>query len=98
MGVPDFDPEGGGPEYLYNRLVAHIEELIRTNELKTGTRLPGERDFAKQFGVSIGTARRATQILRERGLIATLPAKGHYIAAPPPENSAVDVGVDEEQY
>jgi GntR family transcriptional regulator len=87
MAVPKFNPKEEGPEYLYNRLVAHLEELIRNDELKAGTRLPGEREFAKRFGVSIGTARKATQILRERGRLKTLPAKGHYVVPIPPDQS-----------
>jgi DNA-binding GntR family transcriptional regulator len=42
--------------------------------------LPGERALAEEFGVALGTVRRAVQELRERGAVVTLPSKGTYIA------------------
>jgi DNA-binding GntR family transcriptional regulator len=34
------------------------------------------------YQVSIGTVRRAVRELRERGLVATLPAKGTFVVGP----------------
>lgn len=43
-------------------------------------KLPGERDLAKEFGVSYATARHAMAILRQRGLIVSVHGRGTYVA------------------
>ncbi|WP_433470025.1 winged helix-turn-helix domain-containing protein [Spirillospora sp. CA-128828] len=48
--------------------------------LSPGARLPGERDLAEEYGVVLGTARRAVEELRERGLVVTLASKGTFVA------------------
>ena len=78
-GVERFNPEAGGPAYLYARMADHLEARIRTGDLPEGARLPGERDLAEEYGVAVGTARRAVEELRQRGLAVTLPAKGTFI-------------------
>ena len=65
--------------YLYKELADFIAGQVQRGDLKPGTRLPPEREFADMYGVSIGTARRATRELRERGLVTTLPIKGSFI-------------------
>jgi DNA-binding GntR family transcriptional regulator len=79
--VPEFDSEAGGPAYLYARMADHLQARIEAGEIRPGARLPGERDLAAEYGVALGTARRAVEELRRRGLVITLPAKGTYIAA-----------------
>jgi GntR family transcriptional regulator len=78
--VPEFDPEAGPPAYTYVRVADHVSARIGAGELTEGARLPGERDLADEYGVAIGTVRRAIEELRERGLVVTLPAKGTYVA------------------
>jgi GntR family transcriptional regulator len=78
-GVQEFDPGAGEPAYLYARMADHIAARIRVGELSAGSRLPGERDLAAEYGVAIGTARRAILELRHRGLVVTLPAKGTFV-------------------
>ena len=43
-------------------------------------KLPSERDLADEFGVSYMTVRRATAILRERGLIVSVHGRGTFVA------------------
>ncbi|GAA2204147.1 hypothetical protein GCM10009850_002050 [Nonomuraea monospora] len=69
-----------GPGYVYVQVADHIVARIGAGELVPNSRLPGERDLAKEYGVAQGTIRRAVQELRDRGLVVTLPAKGTYIA------------------
>jgi GntR family transcriptional regulator len=80
-GVPPFDPDSGEPAYVYVRMADHLAARIRAGDLPPGTRLPGERDLAAEYGVALGTARRAVSELRERGLAITLPAKGTFVTS-----------------
>jgi GntR family transcriptional regulator len=67
------------PEYAYVQVADLIEAKIRAGELAAGSRLPGEIALRAEYGVSLSTVRRATQILRERGLVGTRPVKGTFI-------------------
>jgi len=78
--VPEFDPDAGGPAYTYVRVADHVAARIAAGELAPGSRLPAERDLAAEYGVALGTARRAVEELRGRGLVVTLPAKGTFVA------------------
>jgi DNA-binding GntR family transcriptional regulator len=80
MAVPPFDPDAGGPGYAYMKITEHITARITAGELRPGARLPGEQDLAEEYGVALGTIRRAISELRDRGLVITLPAKGTYVA------------------
>ncbi|PRX92023.1 winged helix-turn-helix domain-containing protein [Allonocardiopsis opalescens] len=66
-------------EYVYVQMADHIEARIASGDLNSGARLPGERDLAAEYEVSIDTARRAIRVLRDRGAVRTLPAKGTFI-------------------
>lgn len=81
--VPKWDPQGGGPAYTYARVADHLAARIEAGELAPGARLPSERDLAAEYGVALGTARRAIVELRDRGLVVTLPAKGTFVAEGP---------------
>ena len=86
VGVPDFDPGAGGPAYVYVLMAYHVAARISTGELPPGARLPGERDLAAEYQVALGTVRRAIEELRSRGLVVTLPAKGTFVVAVPPDD------------
>ncbi len=79
MEVPPFDPAAIGPGYVWAAVSGHIAARIAAGELRSGDRLPAERDMALAYGVSDGTIRRALADLRERGLVQTFPQKGSYI-------------------
>ncbi|AYY14879.1 GntR family transcriptional regulator [Actinobacteria bacterium YIM 96077] len=81
--IPPFTCDDEGPEYLYITVAEHLAARIRSGELPVRARLPGERDLAVEYGVAIGTVRRATRVLRARGLVVTLPAKGTYVLRAP---------------
>ncbi|MGI5252761.1 GntR family transcriptional regulator [Actinacidiphila glaucinigra] len=68
------------PVYVYVQLADDIAAQIAEGRLAPGAMLPGERDLAGIYGVAYLTARRAVKLLRERGLVVTLPAKGTYVA------------------
>lgn len=58
----------------------HLAARIASGELPPGAMLGGERALSEEYGVALGTARRAIEELRDRGLVVTLPAKGTYVA------------------
>jgi Transcriptional regulators len=76
------------PVYLYVQVADDITAQIADGRLAPGAMLPAERDLARQYGVAYLTARRAVRLLRERGLVVTLPAKGTYVAEPPGSTGA----------
>jgi GntR family transcriptional regulator len=78
---PVIDPSG--PQLVYVQVADHIENLIRSGELAIGARLPAERDLAAEYGVAYDTIRRATALLRERGLIQTVHGRGTFVIAAP---------------
>ena len=81
--VPQWDPDAGGPAYVYMRVADHIAARIAARSLPAEARLPAERDLAAEYAVAIGTARRAVLELRDRGLVVTLPGKGTYVVGRP---------------
>ncbi|WP_342668946.1 winged helix-turn-helix domain-containing protein [Amycolatopsis taiwanensis] len=72
-------------DYVYKKMAEHIELRIESGELKPNTPLPAERRLADEYGVSLGTARRATELLRERQLVFTLRSKGTFVTNRPIE-------------
>lgn len=67
------------PVYLYLQVADHIAARIESGELPKGARLPGERDLADEYRVSLQTARRAVEELRDRGLVQTVRVKGTFV-------------------
>ncbi|WP_326792005.1 GntR family transcriptional regulator [Streptomyces sp. NBC_00841] len=67
------------PEYVYVQVADAIAADIAAGKLPRGARLPNERDLATSYGIAVGTARRAVEELRQRGLVRTVPAKGTYV-------------------
>ena len=56
-------------ERLNEQAVSRIRQLILSNELKIGDKLPPERDLAKQLNVSRVVVREALRSLEQSGLI-----------------------------
>ena len=57
------------PERLVHKVVDQFEKLITTGELAPSTRLPSEREFGEQLGVSRTVVREAVHILVAKGLL-----------------------------
>jgi DNA-binding GntR family transcriptional regulator len=76
--MPDFTIDSPTP--IYVRVADWIEARIKSGELKSGSRLPPERELAQETGVAYDTIRRAAVLLRERGLIITVHGRGTYVA------------------
>ena len=74
---PAIDP--AAPKLVYVQVADHITARIQAGELAPGARLPAERDLATEYGVAYDTIRRATALLRDRGLIITIVGRGTYV-------------------
>lgn len=68
-----------GPVPIYVQVADFVAARIDSGELPHGGKLPAERDLASMLGVAYETVRRATALLRERGLITTTQGRGTYI-------------------
>ncbi len=82
--VPAWDREAVGVTYVYAAIAGHLAMRIRAGEFPPGGRLPGERELSEEYGVGLGTFRRALDLLRERGVLTTLPAKGTFVTGEVP--------------
>jgi GntR family transcriptional regulator len=65
------------PTLAYVQLADELARKITAGEL-TG-RMPSERDLASEYGVAYGTVRRAMELLRERGLVASVHGRGTFV-------------------
>jgi DNA-binding GntR family transcriptional regulator len=67
------------PVHVYVQVAADIEADIDAGRLAPGARLPSEIELGQQYGVARMTARRAVELLRERGRVVTLTGRGTYV-------------------
>jgi DNA-binding GntR family transcriptional regulator len=75
------DLSGTGKAGFLSRRESH-RRAHRTGRAAARHAAARERDLAVQYGVALGTARRAIRNLSERQPVITLPAKGTYVRAP----------------
>lgn len=75
------------PEPLYAMVEREISEAILSGKWKRGSQVPGEMEIAAQFGVSVGTARRALTGLVNSGFLERRPRHGTIVADRSPHHS-----------
>jgi GntR family transcriptional repressor for pyruvate dehydrogenase complex len=68
-----------GAARLANSVAIELEKRILEGSLKPGDRLPPERDFALEFGVSRPSLREAIQTLALKGLLSTRHGGGTFV-------------------
>ncbi len=69
------------PTPLYYQIASVLRDRLGTT-WKTGDLLPSEQDLAREFEVSVGTMRRAIQILVEEGHLSRHQGKGTVVRQP----------------
>ena len=67
-----------GPVAPYRQIAEIIRERIRVGELRPGARIT-ESELTDAYEVARNTARRALAVLRDDGLIMTVPQRGSYV-------------------
>jgi GntR family transcriptional regulator, transcriptional repressor for pyruvate dehydrogenase complex len=80
-------------EVLYQQVVDQLQELIFGQHLLCGSRLPGERDLCKQFGVSRTVIREATKVLAQRGMVVIEPGRGTFVTLPAEDHVARSIAL-----
>src|SRR2546430_14706825 len=70
------------PRRLSRQIADQIRSLIRAGEFTAGSRLPPERDLARQLGVSRPSVREALIALEVEGLVDVRIGSGIYVLAP----------------
>lgn len=75
----------GGPDqkWRYEELSGFIETLVENGALAIGARVPSLRRLSRERKVSVGTVLEAYRRLEDRGVIASRPGSGFYVAAKP---------------
>jgi GntR family transcriptional repressor for pyruvate dehydrogenase complex len=64
---------------IYEEIVRQVKQMISEGRLKSGDRLPPERDLAEKFVVSRTSVREALRVLESLGLIEIRPGEGTFI-------------------
>lgn len=80
------------PDPLYQQVYQAIAHAIRSGQLQPGDRLPTERRFCEQLGVSRATVRRALRRLADEGVVQATVGRGSFIRSAPlaePPNTLV---------
>jgi DNA-binding FadR family transcriptional regulator len=70
------------PQRLYRQIAGQLRTLIASGEFLPGSRLPAERDLAKQLGVSRPSVREALIALEVEGAIDVRTGSGIYVMQP----------------
>jgi integrase len=81
------------PPAPYERIAAALRSAIGSGTIGVGQFLPSVKAVAAEHGVSVGTASRATSLLREWGLVEVVSGRGVRVveaAAPDEPSSSLD--------
>jgi DNA-binding GntR family transcriptional regulator len=75
--VPRINPRAAEPPY--RQIAAWLRARIEAGEFEPGIDpLPSEKDLQDTFEVARDTARRAIAVLRDEGIVVTIPQRGSY--------------------
>jgi GntR family transcriptional regulator len=72
------DPEGMTPVYV--QVADIIAARIERGELVPNRPIPSETAMQQEFAIARGTARKAVELLRGRGLVVTVAGRGTFVA------------------
>lgn len=70
------------PRRLYQQIAEQISEMVRTEQLQPGERLPAELELARRLGVSRPSVREALIVLEMAGLVEVRTGSGAYLREP----------------
>lgn len=91
MTEPSVQFDLAKPKRAFDHIIDQVRQRLLSGELKPGEKLPSEREFAIQLGVSRNTVREALRMLEIAGLVTL--KKGHTGGAFVADASATSVAV-----
>jgi AcrR family transcriptional regulator len=65
------------------RIAAELRDRIASGELPPGARMPSTRALVQRHGIAMATATKILTMLRQEGLIDSVPGVGTVVAGPP---------------
>jgi GntR family transcriptional regulator len=71
------DPLAGRP--VYQQLADLLRDGIASGKYPPRTPLPSAKTLSQEHGIAVGTVMRAFDLLREEGLIRTVPGRGVWV-------------------
>jgi DNA-binding transcriptional regulator YhcF (GntR family) len=71
------DPMSGEP--VYRQLADLLRAGIMSGQYAPRTPLPSAKTLAQEHGISVGSVTRAFDVLREEGLVRTIPGRGVWV-------------------
>src|ERR687890_817848 len=74
------------PQRLYRQIAEQLRTLMSGGEFEPGSRLPAERDLARQLGVSRPSVREALIALEVEGWVEVRTGSGVYVQPPQHRN------------
>ncbi|MGW7296067.1 GntR family transcriptional regulator [Streptomyces xiamenensis] len=72
-----------GPVPPYRQIADDLRRRIESGEIPPGRRIPSMVELEQQWGVARDTLRKATQVLKNEGLVETVTGMGIYVVQPP---------------
>ena len=80
LSLPENALERTPPQRANAALLDRFKELIAAGVLRPGSRLPAERDLARQFGVNRTTLRHTLKLLDTLGVVSQRVGDGTYVS------------------
>jgi GntR family transcriptional repressor for pyruvate dehydrogenase complex len=77
---------------LPEMIASNLRSQITRGDLPAGAQLPGHRELASMYSVSVGSVREAISMLVSSGLIETFAGRGTYVSATPARPDPPHVG------
>ena len=79
--IAELNVKRGDGSALYVQLAKELESCIASGRLKSGDRLPSERELAKQLGLSRTTVVNSYRELESRGFVRSHVGRGTFVCA-----------------
>ena len=67
----------GEPAYL--QLARILREMITSGQIPPRQPMPSIKTLTQEYGIAKGTAEKALGVLRDEGLVVTVPGRGIYV-------------------
>ena len=68
-----------GPVPPYRQIADHLRQQIVDGTIPAGRRIPSMVQLEQTYGVARDTLRKATQVLKDEGLVKTVQGMGIYV-------------------